>query len=144
MPRFPLPPLARAFLGFGLAFFAAATLYLGAAVLVPLVEAVFVWFVLNAMASGLRRLPVIGPRLPRAAALLLSALAVLAERRAQRHEGGRDPHGERRRQDRSGGVLPRDLTRLRPTAGRSRPGTVKEAFAMQVFLRQTGTADAAS
>jgi predicted PurR-regulated permease PerM len=76
-PR-PLPPLARAFLAFGLAFFAASTLYLGAGVLVPVVEAVFVWFVLNAMANGWRRLPVIGPRLPRSIALALSALAVLA------------------------------------------------------------------
>jgi AI-2 transport protein TqsA len=66
-------PLLRAFLIAGLVFFVGAVLYFGAPVIVPVVEAVIVWFVLNAMASGLRRLPVVGPRLPWLVALLLSA-----------------------------------------------------------------------
>ena len=53
-------PLARAFLIAGLVFFVGAVLHLGAPVIVPVVEALVVWFVLNAMARGLRRMPAIG------------------------------------------------------------------------------------
>jgi hypothetical protein len=62
----PSPRLAdpvRAFVAVGLAFFTISTLYLAAGVLVPVVGAIVVWFVLNAMANGVRRLPVIGSRL---------------------------------------------------------------------------------
>ena len=53
---------ARAFLVAGLVFFTAAVLHLGAPVIVPVVEALVVWFVLNAMANGLRRMPLLGAR----------------------------------------------------------------------------------
>ena len=42
----------RAFLIAGLVLFTGAVLYLGAPVIVPVVEALVVWFVLNAMANG--------------------------------------------------------------------------------------------
>lgn len=72
----PLPPLVRAFMGFGLAFFAVTTLYLGAGLLVPVVEALVVWFVLNAVARGIGRLPFIGQRVPRWLALTVGALGI--------------------------------------------------------------------
>jgi predicted PurR-regulated permease PerM len=53
-----------------------AVLRLGAPVIVPVVEALVVWFVLNAMASGLRRMPLLGG-VPWWAAILLSAVVVL-------------------------------------------------------------------
>lgn len=67
----------QAFLVVGLAFFTASTLYLAAGVLVPVVGAIVVWFVLNAMANGVRRLPVIGPHLSKGVALLIATLATL-------------------------------------------------------------------
>jgi AI-2 transport protein TqsA len=67
-------PLVRAFLIAGLALFTGASLHFAAPVIVPVVEALAVWFVLNAMANGLRQLPGLGPRLPGWLALLLSAL----------------------------------------------------------------------
>ncbi len=73
----PLPPLPRAFLAAGLTFFVVATLYFAAPVLVPVAEAVVVWFVLNAVAGGLRRLPVVGPHLTSGGALALAALVAL-------------------------------------------------------------------
>ena len=73
-----MPPPVRAFVAAGLTFFTVATLYLAAGVLVPAVEALVVWFVLNGMASGIRRLPLIGSRVPRSVALVGSALAALA------------------------------------------------------------------
>jgi predicted PurR-regulated permease PerM len=76
-PR-PLPPLARAFLLAGLAFFALAALRFGAALLVPLIEAFLVCFVLNAAANAMRRLPVVGRRVPFAVALLLCAAIAFA------------------------------------------------------------------
>jgi predicted PurR-regulated permease PerM len=80
-PEAPSPttaPLVTAFLALGLAFFIVATLYLAADLLVPAVEALVVWFVLNAVANGIRRLPGIGPRIPRPVALLAAALIALA------------------------------------------------------------------
>ena len=50
-----------------------ATLHLAAGVLVPVVEALVVWFLLNAVADGIARVPVVGRRLPRGGALLLAA-----------------------------------------------------------------------
>ena len=69
-------PLLRAFLIAGLVFFTAAILHLGAPVIVPVVEALVVWFVLNAMANGLRRMPLLGG-VPWWVAILLSAVVVL-------------------------------------------------------------------
>ena len=67
----PLPPLLRAFLVAGLAFFTVGALYLGAPVLVPVVEALVVWFVLNAMAQR----PAAGCRSSAAAAAAARAAA---------------------------------------------------------------------
>ncbi len=69
-------PLARAFLIAGLVFFVGAVLHLGAPVIVPVVEALVVWFVLNAMARGLRRMPLFG-HVPWWVAILMSAAVVL-------------------------------------------------------------------
>jgi AI-2 transport protein TqsA len=71
-------PVVRAAAVAALIFMAIATLYLGARVLVPVVEALVVWFVLNAMANGVRRLPVVGERVPWIVALLASSLAAFA------------------------------------------------------------------
>ena len=73
----PLPPLARAFFAAGLTAIVVAVLHFGAPVLLPAVEAIVVWFVLNAVAKGLRRLPWAGAHLSQGAALLLAALAAL-------------------------------------------------------------------
>jgi AI-2 transport protein TqsA len=77
VPSFPVSPFVRMFLVAALVFLVVAILHLGAPVFLPAVEAVVVCFVLNAMANGLRRLPVVGRRLPRALALVFSALVVL-------------------------------------------------------------------
>jgi AI-2 transport protein TqsA len=69
----PLPPLLRAFLAAGLAALALAAVSIGARVVVPVVEALLVCFVLNAGAGAIRRLPVVGRRLPRPLALVLAA-----------------------------------------------------------------------
>lgn len=45
--------------------------------IVPVVEAIVVWFVLNAMARGVRRIPGIGRRVPFWAAMLLAAVVIL-------------------------------------------------------------------
>ena len=60
----------------GLVVFTGMALRLGAPVIVPVVEALVVWFVLNAMANGLRRMPLLG-RVPWWTAILLSAAVVL-------------------------------------------------------------------
>jgi predicted PurR-regulated permease PerM len=75
MDAAPASPLIRAAAAVWLALALLATLHLAAGVLVPVVEALVVWFVLNAMANGVRRLPVVGTRVPRPVALVLSALA---------------------------------------------------------------------
>lgn len=46
--------------------------------IVPVVEAIVVWFILNALARGIRRIPGLGPRLPFWVALLISALVIIA------------------------------------------------------------------
>jgi len=69
-------PLLRAFLIVGLLLFGGAVLSLGAPVIVPVVEALVVWFVLNAMASGLGLVPGVGA-LPWWARLVLSTAIVL-------------------------------------------------------------------
>ncbi len=70
-----LPPLARAFMGVGLAAFVVVALHFGATLLVPLVEALVVWFVLNAVARAIRSIPGVGPRVPRWLALTVGAVA---------------------------------------------------------------------
>lgn len=69
-------PLLRAFLIVGLLLFSGLFLSLGAPVIVPVIEALLVWFVLNAMATGLRRMPLLGA-VPHWGAILLSAIVVL-------------------------------------------------------------------
>ena len=83
----PLRTLAFVFLALGVAVLAGIALRWGANILAPMAEAVFVWFLLNAMADALRRIPGVGPRIPRSLAVLISAaaaalLAVLAVRSA--------------------------------------------------------------
>ena len=53
------------------------TLHAGARVILPVVEALVVWFVLNAIADGVERVPVIGRHLPRGVALVLAAAGAL-------------------------------------------------------------------
>ncbi|MFO1210768.1 MAG: AI-2E family transporter [Amaricoccus sp.] len=73
-----LSPLPRAFMGLGLVLAFVVLMRIGAPVIVPVVEAVLVCFVLNAAAAALRRVPGIGPRLPRPLALVGAALIALA------------------------------------------------------------------
>lgn len=73
-PSCPPPGLLTAFLVAGLGAIVGAILAIGAALVVPVVEAIVVWFVLNALADGIQRL---APSLPRAAALLVAFLAIL-------------------------------------------------------------------
>lgn len=54
-----------------------AALSLGAPILLPVFEALIVWFMLNGFASGLRRLPGLGPRLSEGMAITLAVLLVL-------------------------------------------------------------------
>lgn len=54
-----------------------AGLGLGAPVLVPFAEALLVWFVVNALADALRRMPGMGERLPESAARWVAAAIVL-------------------------------------------------------------------
>ncbi len=77
-PSASFPPVVRAFSAVGLVFLLIAALHSAAGVVVPVVEAIVVWFVLNALANWLRRLPVIGRHLPGWAALVVSALAAFA------------------------------------------------------------------
>jgi len=48
-------------------------LHAGARVILPVVEALVVWFVLNAVADGVERVPLVGRHLPRGVALVLAA-----------------------------------------------------------------------
>jgi predicted PurR-regulated permease PerM len=73
-----LTPLARTFLAVGLAFLVIATLRLAAGVLVPVVQALIVFFVLNALTDGVRRLPVVGKHASRSVVLIVMALAAFA------------------------------------------------------------------
>ena len=58
-----------------IAFVVVMTLHAGARVLLPVVEALVVWFVLNAIADGVERVPFVGRRLPRGVALVVAAVA---------------------------------------------------------------------
>jgi predicted PurR-regulated permease PerM len=73
-----LGPLPRAFVAAGLVFFLVAGLRIGAPVIVPVIEALFVCFVLNAVAKAIRRLPAVGPLIPWWLALVIAALIALA------------------------------------------------------------------
>ncbi len=57
-----------------IAFVIVVTLSAGARVILPVVEALVVWFVLNAVADGVGRIPVVGRHLPRGLALIAAAL----------------------------------------------------------------------
>ena len=60
-----------------IAFVVVVTLHAGAGVLLPVIEALVVWFVLNAIADGVERVPFVGRHLPRGVALILAAVAAL-------------------------------------------------------------------
>ena len=70
-------PVVRMFAGLGIAVLGTAALYHAGSVIVPVVQAVVVWMVLNAFANWLRRLPQVGPRLPHWGALALASLGAL-------------------------------------------------------------------
>ena len=70
-----MPALFRATAVAVLVFVVVAALTRAAGLVVPVVEALVVWFVLNAMANGLRAIPGVGGYLPRPVALLTAALA---------------------------------------------------------------------
>jgi AI-2 transport protein TqsA len=59
----------------GLIAFTVAALHFGARILVPVVEALLVCFILNAIANGIRRMPVVGRHVPQRLALPLAAVA---------------------------------------------------------------------
>lgn len=73
----PPRPLLRTFLALGVVLFAGIVLVWGRAILVPVAQAIFFWFILNALASGMRRLPVLGPRIPWGAAVAGAAALLL-------------------------------------------------------------------
>ncbi|QRZ15121.1 AI-2E family transporter [Paracoccus methylovorus] len=83
-PHSPAPPpsgssapVVRLFAGVGIVVLGVAALYHAGPVIVPVVQAVVVWMVLNAFANWLRRLPGIGPSLPGWGALLIASLVTL-------------------------------------------------------------------
>jgi predicted PurR-regulated permease PerM len=67
------PAVVRAAAVAVIAFVAVLTLHAGARIILPVVEALVVWFVLNAVADGVARVPFVGRRLPRGLALVLAA-----------------------------------------------------------------------
>ncbi|MDA7946757.1 MAG: AI-2E family transporter [Hyphomicrobiaceae bacterium] len=69
--------LTRAFLISGLALIALILLVNGSDVFVPLAVAMLVWFLINAIATGIKRIPLGGKLVPRPVALLLSVAAIL-------------------------------------------------------------------
>lgn len=83
-PPPPLPPasgttapVVRVFAAIGIVVLGTVALSYGGKVIVPVVQAIVVWMVLNALANWLRRLPGIGRALPGWGALALSSLAAL-------------------------------------------------------------------
>ncbi len=73
----PLALLTKTFLVSGLLFLTVLFLVYGAGVLIPVAIALLVWFLLNAMANGYRKLPIIGRLVPWSLALILSLATVL-------------------------------------------------------------------
>ena len=69
--------MVRIFAGIGIVVLGTWALYHAGSVIVPVVQAIVVWMVLNAFANWLRRLPGLGPRLPGWVALLIASLAAL-------------------------------------------------------------------
>ncbi len=55
---------------------AVIALRLGASILVPVAEAILVWFILNAFARALRQMPVLGPRLTRLTSTLIAIVII--------------------------------------------------------------------
>ena len=76
-PPQPLALLTKTFLVSGLLLLAVIFLVQGAGVLIPVAIALLVWFLLNAMANGYRRFPIIGRLIPRSLALILSLGTVI-------------------------------------------------------------------
>lgn len=62
----------------GLITLVVAMLYYARDILVPIVFALLIWFVINALATALQKLPVIGPRIPLWLALTLGAAVTLS------------------------------------------------------------------
>jgi len=69
--------LTRGFLISGLALIALILLVYGADVFVPLAVAILIWFLINAIAAGFKRIPLGGSRLSRPVALALSVAVIL-------------------------------------------------------------------
>lgn len=72
-PAAATPGVVRAAAVAVIVFVVGFALHVGAGVIVPVVEAIVVWFVLNAIADAVERLPVVGRTLPRGLALVLAA-----------------------------------------------------------------------
>ena len=68
-----MPGVVRAAAVAVIAFVVVLALHAGARVILPVVEALVVWFVLNAIADGVERVPLVGRHLPRGVALVLAA-----------------------------------------------------------------------
>lgn len=66
-------PVVRAAAVTVIGFVVVWTLHAGSSVILPVVEALVVWFVLNAIADGVERTPFVGRHLPRGLALVLAA-----------------------------------------------------------------------
>ncbi|HYD17276.1 MAG TPA: AI-2E family transporter [Patescibacteria group bacterium] len=76
--RAPTPVLVSSYaLGFIVFCLITYILYVAAAILIPLVIAVFVWYLINAMARGLSRMKLGGSYLPRFLCFLLAILALV-------------------------------------------------------------------
>ncbi len=67
----------RGFLISALALIALILLVNGSDVFVPLAVAMLIWFLINAIATGISRIPLGGSRLPRSLALFLSVVVIL-------------------------------------------------------------------
>lgn len=72
----PMPALTKAFLISGLTLFAAILLAQGATVLIQLAVALLVWFLINAVATGIQRLTIGGRPLPRNLALTVAIVGI--------------------------------------------------------------------
>ncbi len=69
--------LREAFYILGLATLVVAVLAFAGDILAPIVLAVLIWFLINAIANGLRSAPLIGPLVPIGAALIFASVAVI-------------------------------------------------------------------
>lgn len=69
--------LTRGFLISGLTLIALVLLVYGSDVFVPLAVAILIWFLINAIAAGFKRIPFGGSRMPRPVALILAVAVIL-------------------------------------------------------------------